>query len=199
MNAYGIFQGITFPLIFKVFKPKKRLKEEDKYKSKPQLAIEIIEALREMGFNFELVLADSLYGESSEFINALEKYNLNYIVAIRKKGEARCPRLLKFRSNHGVLMPPGARVRSTRWKKFDRVFSNGKSEERFIREIVFGQRRTVRFWEITTDKITVPENTTWYIMTDLPGNIQLSVGNTYGLRTWIEYGFRQSKNERSLG
>lgn len=113
------------------------------------------------------------------------KYNLNYIVAIR--------------SNHGVLMSPGARVRYTRWKKFDRVFSNGKSEERFIREIVFGQRRTVRFWEITTDKITVPENTTWYIMTDLPGDIQLSVGNTYGLRTWIEYGFKQSKNERSLG
>ena len=92
-------------------------------------------------------------------------------------------------------MPPEARVWYTRWKKFDRVFSNGKSEERFIREIVFGQRRTVRFWEITTDKITVPENTTWYIMTDLPGDIQLSVGNTYGLRTWIEYGFKQSKNE----
>ena len=45
VNAYGIFQGITFPLIFKVFKPKKQLKKEDKYKSKPQLAIEIIEAL----------------------------------------------------------------------------------------------------------------------------------------------------------
>lgn len=123
MNAYGIFQGMTFPLIFKVFKPKKRLKKEDKYKSKPQLAIEIIEALQDLGFNFELVLADSLYGESSEFINALDKYNLKYIVAIRKKREARCPRLLKFRSNHGVLMPPGGRVRYTRWKKFERVFS----------------------------------------------------------------------------
>ena len=199
VNASGIFQGITFPLIFKVFKPGKRLQEEDKYKSQPQLAVEIIEILREIGFNFELVLADSLYGESSEFLNARVLYNLNYIVAIRKKREARTPRLLKFRSNHGVLMPPGARVRYTRWKKFDRIFSNGKSEERFIREIVFGQRRTVRFWETTTDKITVPENTTWYIMTDLPGDIQLSVGNTYGLRTWIESGFKQSKNERSLG
>ena len=32
-------------------------------------------------------------------------------------------------------------------------------------------------------------------MTDLLGDIQLSVGNTYGLRTWIESGFKQSKNE----
>ncbi|NJR73382.1 MAG: IS701 family transposase [Scytonema sp. CRU_2_7] len=181
VNAYGIIEGITFPLIFKVFKPKKRLKSEDKYKSKPQLAIEIIKELRELGFNFNLVLADSLYGESSEFIDTLHQYNINYIVAIR--------------SNHSVLMASGWKVRYTRWKKFDRIFSNGKSEKRFIREIVFGKRRAVRFWQITTDKITVPENTTWYIMTDLPGDIQLSVGNTYGFRTWIEYGFKQSKNE----
>ena len=32
-------------------------------------------------------------------------------------------------------------------------------------------------------------------MTDLPGDIQLSVGNTYGLKKEIEYGFKQSKNE----
>ena len=32
-------------------------------------------------------------------------------------------------------------------------------------------------------------------MTDLPGDIQLSVGNTYGLRKEIKYGFKQSKNE----
>lgn len=32
-------------------------------------------------------------------------------------------------------------------------------------------------------------------MTNLPGNIQKSVGNTYGLRTWIEYGFKQVKDE----
>jgi hypothetical protein len=32
-------------------------------------------------------------------------------------------------------------------------------------------------------------------MTNLPGRIKTTVGNTYGLRTWIEYGFKQSKNE----
>jgi SRSO17 transposase len=29
----------------------------------------------------------------------------------------------------------------------------------------------------------------------LPGTIKKTVGNTYGLRTWIEYGFKHSKNE----
>src|SRR5262245_12824376 len=32
-------------------------------------------------------------------------------------------------------------------------------------------------------------------MTNLPGPIKKTVGNIYGLRTWIEYGFKQSKNE----
>lgn len=38
------------------------LKAEDKYKTKIELASEMITELIESGFNIELVLADSLYG-----------------------------------------------------------------------------------------------------------------------------------------
>ena len=181
VNAYGILDGITFPLIFKIFKPKSRLKEKEIYKTKPQIAIEIIKELKQIGFNFKIVLADSLYGESGDFIEVLNHHKLNFIVAIRSK--------------HSVLMPQGWRVRYTTWKKFDRVFSHGDTEVRYIREIVFGKRRSIRYWQITTDNVELPENSTWFIMTNLPGNIQKSVGNTYGLRTWIEYGFKQVKDE----
>lgn len=63
VNAYGFYSNITFPLIVKIFKPKGTLKESDKYKTKIELASEIITDLIELGFNIELVLADSLYGE----------------------------------------------------------------------------------------------------------------------------------------
>ena len=78
-----MYENLTFPLIFKVFKPKKALKEEDYYQTKIELASEIIEELIEFGFNIELVLADSLYGESNPFIRTLDKYQLSWIVAIR--------------------------------------------------------------------------------------------------------------------
>ena len=65
VNAYGIYQNITFPLLFKVFKPKGTLKAGDEYFTKIELAIEIIKELMEFGFRIELVLADSLYGESN--------------------------------------------------------------------------------------------------------------------------------------
>jgi len=36
VNAYGVLDSITFPLVFKIFKPKARFKEEDVYRTKPQ-------------------------------------------------------------------------------------------------------------------------------------------------------------------
>jgi len=36
---------VYLPLIFKIFKPRSRLKEKDIYKTKPQLAIEINELM----------------------------------------------------------------------------------------------------------------------------------------------------------
>jgi SRSO17 transposase len=34
VNAYGVLDGITFPLVFEVFKPQKRLHKADQYKTK---------------------------------------------------------------------------------------------------------------------------------------------------------------------
>jgi len=181
VNAYGIYQNITFPLLFRVFKPKGRLKAGDKYLTKIELAKEIIKELIELGFKIKLVLADSLYGESSSFLRTLDKFKLPWIVAIR--------------SNHGVWMPAEQRVRANKWHKFLRIFSDKTSETRYIREIIFGKRSSRSYWEITIDPETLPANSTSFVMTNLKGNIKETLGNLYGLRTWIEYGFRQAKQE----
>lgn len=197
VNAYGVYCHITFPLIVKVFKPKKTLKSEDKYKTKIELASEIITELIDEGFNIKLVLADSLYGEasaflspgvgkqlageSSQFLNNLAKHNLDYVVAIR--------------SNHAVWLPASQSVRANKWSSFERTFSNQKSETRYIREIIYGKKRAITYWEITTDPETLPENSTTFVMTNLQGNLKKTLGDLDGLRTWVESGFRQCKQE----
>lgn len=109
--------------------------EGDTYLSKPQIAVQMIRYLKRLGFKIKLVLADSLYGEShSTFIKALHEWQPNYAVAIR--------------SNHGVWLPQGQRVRQNRWRIFDRIFSDGSKQPRYIREIVFGRRREVQDWLI---------------------------------------------------
>jgi SRSO17 transposase len=41
VNAYGVLREITVPLVFEVFKPQKRLKSEDQYKTKPHIRAQI--------------------------------------------------------------------------------------------------------------------------------------------------------------
>ncbi len=184
VNAYGIYENITFPLVFKVFKPKGTLKESDTYKTKIELASSIVTELIEFGFKIKLVLADSLYGEANSFIRTLEERKLPWILAIR--------------SNHGVWLPSEQKVRANKWCKFQRTFSNQKSETRYIREIIYGKRNYRTYWEVTTNPKTMPENSTSFVMTNIQSSrskIKKTLGNLYGLRTWVEYGFRQCKQE----
>jgi SRSO17 transposase len=60
VTAYGLLEGMTFPLTFEVYKPKERLREEDTYLSKPKIAVKMISYLQELGLRFKLVVADSL-------------------------------------------------------------------------------------------------------------------------------------------
>ena len=169
VTAYGVIDGITFPLMFEVYKPKERLQAGDTYLSKPEIAADMIRQLQAWGFRFKLVLADSLYGESgSNFIDVLYELKLPFVVAIR--------------SNHAVWLPKGQKVRCNRWREFKRVFSDGTTQQRYIREIIFGKRRATQFWQITTDKEALPKNATWYVMTHVPDIKYHQVGNLYGLR-----------------
>jgi hypothetical protein len=142
----------------------------------------LIRKLQYLGFKFNLVLADSLYGESgTNFISVLDELGLNYLVAIR--------------SNHSVDLLKGQYTQYLKWQRFKRVFSDLSSENRFIREIIHGKREEHRYWQITTDTEMLPGNSTWYIMSKYPDITPREVGNFYGLRTWVEYGLKQSKNE----
>ena len=182
VNAYGHLEGITFPLKFKIFKPKGRLKPTDEYKSKPVLGAEIITELQEIGFKINRVLADSLYGESnSNFLSVIEQLGIEYAVAIR--------------CNHGVWLPKSEKVRANKWREFEHHRWDGKIEKRYIREVIYGKRRAKQYWEITTDADTVPPESTWFVMTKIEQVKYYEVGQIYQVRGWVEYGFKQSKSE----
>ena len=182
VDAYGVIDNITFPLTFEVYKPKESLQAGDRYQSKPKIAADMIQALCDFGFEFELVLADSEYGESgSNFVSLLHQLQLPYVLAIR--------------SNHAVWLPKEQKVRTTRWRAYERTFSDGRQETRFIREIIYGKRCSQQFWQLTTDKETLPSVSTWMVMTCVKEISYKQVGDLYGLRNWVEYGFKQCKNE----
>lgn len=132
----------------------------------------ILQEVKAWGFRIKLVLADSLYGESGDVIGLLEKLNMSYIVAIR--------------SNHGVLMLRGAKKRYNSWRAYEQKLTGRKTEIRYIREIIFGKRRKTRYYQISKRNVPDPSgDESWYIMTNLEGNITLTVAPLYSLRNWI--------------
>ena len=179
VNAYGVLEGVTFPLLFEVYKPQDRLKAGDVYCTKPQLAAQLLTAVRAAGFKIGLVLADSLYGESDKFLKALG--DLPFVVALH--------------DDHGAWLGPGEHIHCTRWQPFLRTFSDGTKQQRYLREVIYGRRGSERYFQLTTDPRTLPGATTCLLMTNLPGDLRHSLGDQYGLRTWIEYGFKHIKNE----
>jgi SRSO17 transposase len=173
VTAYALVEGMILPLCFEVYKPRERLKPREEHQTKPEIAAQMIRQLQAMGFQIQLVLADSLYGESKiNFVNVLDELKLPYILAIR--------------SNHGMWLPQGQRVYAKPWQCFQRTFSNGTTETRYMQEVVYGKRQRKQCYLLTTDPETLPENSTAFVMVAAP-EVKLSeIGNHYGFRTWIE-------------
>ncbi len=181
VTAYGLVDGMILPLSFEVYKPRERLKDGEEYYSKPQIAARMIRQLQALGFQFELVLADSLYGESKvNFVNVLDELKLPYILAIR--------------SNHALWLPQDQEVTQQPWQKFERTFSNGTTEVRYVAEVIYGQPRRQQYWLLTTDPDTLPNNSTSFVMVAAPAIKLSEIGDSYGFRTWIEYGLKQCKD-----
>ena len=186
VTAYAVVKDMTIPLTFEVYKPESRLKDGEVYQTKTQIAVKMIAELKKIGFEFELVIADCLYGESDcNFIDGMWELNQDYLVSIR--------------SNHGLWISDPEKATYKEWREFDRIFSNGKVTKRYIREIVRRPRsqnsRKQRYWQITTDKEKLPTNSTCYVMSNKKRLVYKKVGNLYGERNWVEYGLKQSKNE----
>ena len=67
--------------------------------------------------------------------------------------------MVAIRSPHGVWMLSGQRLRRTRWRSCDRVFTDGSHAQRFLRATIFATRRAVRSYQITTDPQPLPPET----------------------------------------
>jgi len=96
--------------------------------------------------------------------------------------------VVAIRTNHGVWLPS---------KRFGAI--DGESLTDLAMELKkyvckrnhFWQKEKSQIWEITTDPETMPANSTWYVMTEIPGLNYKDVGNLYGCRNWVEYGLNQ--------
>jgi SRSO17 transposase len=179
VNAYGVLDGITFPLIFKVFKPQKSLGLNEEYQSKPQLAIAIIRELKNMGFKFDLVLANSIYIKSREFLELSKKLSIRLVLNHQDENSYR----------------------------FKKVNQSETSLNQYVTELEQNDRIEGQHANNTTDqnksmieeqieiKSSTSSNSTWHIKGEREVYQNPKTGEIYNFVNWVEYGFKQLKQE----
>jgi hypothetical protein len=208
-------ERMYYPLHVRPYTPAERLrhgKRDPSFRTKPQLAVELVDLALEAGAAFRAVVADCFYGENATFEGALWEAGLPYVVALKpskgtwaREDEAHTPEEAAHALNWAGPDDPGD------WTPVIRRYRDGHEETWWAADLTFagyGPDRAVRLVVATTDPATLPITSTWYLATNLPhpntpGATDMPVAladltdvvRLYGLRNWVEQGYKQLKQE----
>jgi len=203
---------VYYPLGYEPYTPQHHFakgKADPAFRTKLRLAGELVATAVAAGIPFRAVVADRFYGEDAGFRQRLHELRVGDVLALTPSHgwwhqEGTCGTLKDAVAAAGWrdALPPGA------WVRVVRTFRDGHSETWRALEVVAGpygpapRRRAV---VATTDPATRPDHQTWYLATNLPrpgappdeamlpsANLA-EVVRLYGLRMWVEQGYKQTK------
>ena len=184
-------------------------KQDVHFRTKPQIALELIKEAMTSGIPFRAVVGDSFYGENDQLRTSLMTLEVGYVMSLKPShswwhAEGTPGSLWEL-----VQRAPWQPDTPGKWHAVTRRFRNGLEETWWALEVTegpYGPDKAERVIVVTTDPVTLPDDTTWYLVTDLPApgtrrarrsNLSAATLNDvvrlYGLRIWIEQSYKQVK------
>jgi hypothetical protein len=181
------------------------------FRSKLKIAGELVAQALQAAIPFRAVVADNFYGEDRTFRKTVDQLGAGYVLALKpshpwRHGTGSIGSLEEAARAATWAGPPQAGA----WVAIERSFRDGHTEPWWAPEVVagpFGPQRAERAVVVTTDPLTLPELTTWYLVTNLPapGSPRAATSplaaaslvelvRLYGLRTWVEQSYKQIKH-----
>jgi hypothetical protein len=209
-------ERVSWPAHVVPYTPAGRLpkgKRDPGFRTKPQQAAALVGAARTAGIGFRAVVADCFYGDNEGFTEALGKAGEAFVLAVKpRKGawapadQAHTPQEAARQLAWTSPAEPGD------WTRVIRRFRDGHSQTWWAADAAlpaagWGPDRRLRLVVATTDPATLPKLTTWYLVTNLPHPTRrrarplfppadlAEVVRLYGLRNWVEQGYKQVKHE----
>jgi hypothetical protein len=208
-------EGVYYPLHVAPYTPAKRLakgKDDPAFRTKPQLAVELVDAAIDAGFVFRAVVADCLYGEHPGVQTALWEGAIPYVMGLRAHRGSWAPADDPHTPEDAARVVPWESPRAPGgWTAVVRRFRDGHRETRWaadLRLVGMAWDKALRLVAVTTDPARLPADSTWYLLTNLPHPdaphaatspftpaTLAEIARLYGLRTWVEQGYKQVKQE----
>jgi hypothetical protein len=184
-------------------------KQDARFRTKPQIALELIKAAIASGVPFRAVVGDSFYGENDQLRTDLMALGVGYVMNLKPshswwhaKGTPGSVWELAQRAPWHPEAPG-------RWQAITRRFRDGHEETWWVLEASggpYGPDQPERLVIVTTHPVTLPDETTWYLVTNLPAPatrrarhgglpavMLTEVVRLYGLRVWVEQSYKQVK------
>jgi SRSO17 transposase len=177
------------------------------FKTKPLLAVELVQAAQQAGIRFRAVVADCAYGDNPGFTQALGAAGVPFVLALKpRKGtwapadQAHTPTEAARELGWRNPSSPG------RWRRVVRRFRDGHTQTWWAADAQlsgWGPDRPLRLVVASIDPGRLPGHSTWYLLTNLPrptsrraqpANLA-DIVRLYGLRNWVEQSYKQVKGE----
>ena len=204
-----------YPLHAEPYTPAHRLskgKADPAFRTKPRIALQLIEEALDAGVLFRAIVADIGYGENPTFAGELLEDGLPYVVNVKPSEGIWAPAdAVHTPQEAAEELPWRGAAEPGPWIPVVRSFRDGHSETWWAAELVYGPygpERPVRRIVATTEPGRLPGTSTWYVETNLPapGSRKAKksplraapiaeVVRLYGLRGWVEQSYKQLKNE----
>jgi SRSO17 transposase len=190
-------------------------------RSKPQLALEIVDRARQNGVRFQWVCADSAYGQDPTFLRGLEDRGEIFVVDVQKDQliypqdpDPFVPeRKTRWEQKKGGLRSRCDRTRVDAWAETQpaeawqpvRVRSSTQGDLRLeaLHGRVWlwdGREQTARCWHLlVTREIEAPQTMKYALSNAAPETSLARLVQMYRQRFWVERSFQDAKSQSGLG
>lgn len=138
VNCHYAERTIAWPVATRLYLPKEwavdrprcdkaKVPAEVTFATKPQIALDLLDAADSMGVLYSCVVADADYGDNPNFLLGLENRNKPYVVAVRKDFQVTLSADGPARPAEAVLAEQPARAwRTIRWREGSRGWLWGR-------------------------------------------------------------------------
>jgi len=187
-------------------------KKDPQFRTKLKIAVELVRRAVQAHLPLRAVVADSFYGEDRGVKQGLRALGVGYVLALKPSHAWWHPtRAIGSFQEAAQAARWQSAERPGRWVKVTRTFRDGSSQDWWALEVItgpYGPSKQERVVIATTDPLTLPDLSTFYVVTNLPApgsqRAQDSdlvaasleeVVRLYGLRMWVEQSYKHVKHE----
>jgi DDE superfamily endonuclease len=178
-------------------------KDDPDFRTQLKIALQLVQPALQERWPFRAMVADSCYGEERGLRGGLRKLSLPYVMALKPSHACWHPQDVAGSVQEGAREAGWVSAEQPgQWVRISRTFRDGSTQDWWALEVEagpYGPAKVERAVVATTDPVTLPDATTWELLTKLPAPTERpttaqrvapaslqEVIRWYGLRRWVE-------------